>query len=58
MMDYVNLGASELKVSKVCLGTMTWGQQNTDEEGIAQLNYAFDQGINILDTAEVIEFNQ
>ena len=48
-MDYVNLGSSELKVSKVCLGTMTWGEQNTEDDGIAQLNTAFGSyGINFL----------
>lgn len=53
-MDYVNLGSSDMKVSKVCLGTMTWGQQNTMEEGIQQLDVAFNEyGINFLDTAEM-----
>ena len=40
-------------VSKVCLGTMTWGQQNTKEEGMEQLDYAFANSINFLDTAEM-----
>ena len=53
-MDYINLGSSDLKVSKVCLGTMTWGQQNTMAEGIEQLDVAFNEyGINFLDTAEM-----
>lgn len=53
-MDYINLGSSDMKVSKICLGTMTWGQQNTMAEGIEQLNVAFDEyGINFLDTAEM-----
>lgn len=48
------LGNSNLLVSDICLGTMTWGQQNTEEEGIEQLNLAFkDYGINFLDTAEM-----
>ena len=52
--ERVHLGSSDLHVSKVCLGTMTWGQQNTEEEGIQQLNYAFSKcGINFLDTAEM-----
>lgn len=52
--DRVKLGSSDLLVSKVCLGTMTWGQQNTEEEAHAQLNYAFNEcGINFLDTAEM-----
>merc|ERR1719321_260600 len=52
-MKYNKLGNSDLMVSEVCLGTMTWGEQNTEEEGIEQLNMAFkDLGINFLDTAE------
>ena len=52
-MDYVKLGDSDLLVSKVCMGTMTFGQQNTLEEGAEQLNRAFDHyGVNFLDTAE------
>ena len=48
------LGRSELVVSDVCLGTMTWGKQNTLEEGVSQLDLAFDDyGINFLDTAEM-----
>ena len=53
-MKYTKLGDSDLEVSKVCLGTMTWGEQNTVEEGVSQLNKAFDEyGINFLDTAEM-----
>jgi len=53
-MDYVKLGSSDLIVSKVCMGTMTFGEQNTLEEGVEQLNLAFDEyGINFLDTAEM-----
>jgi aryl-alcohol dehydrogenase-like predicted oxidoreductase len=47
------LGRSEIRVSPLCLGTMTWGQQNTEAEGHAQLDYAIDQGINFIDTAEM-----
>lgn len=48
------VGSSDLMVSNVCLGTMTWGQQNTESEGIEQLNVAFDEyGVNFLDTAEM-----
>jgi aryl-alcohol dehydrogenase-like predicted oxidoreductase len=54
MMDYVNLGNSDLLVSKITLGSMTWGEQNSVDEGIQQLNYAFkERGINIVDTAEM-----
>lgn len=54
-MDYVRLGGdSDLVVSKVCMGTMTYGIQNTLEEGVALLDKAFDDyGINFLDTAEI-----
>ena len=50
-MKYNLLGSSDLRVSRCCLGTMTWGQQNTLEEGVEQLNVAFDEcGINFIDT--------
>lgn len=53
-MDYTKLGSSDLTVSKVCMGTMTFGNQNTIKEGVEQLNLAFDEyGINFLDTAEL-----
>lgn len=47
------LGDSELRVSDVCLGTMTWGQQNTQKEAHEQLDYAFDRGVNFVDAAEM-----
>lgn len=52
-MDYRPLGRSGLKVSAICLGTMTWGEQNTEAEGHAQMDYALDRGINFFDTAEL-----
>lgn len=53
-MDYVKMGSSDLVVSKVCMGTMTFGEQNTIDEGVEQLNRAWDEyGINFLDTAEM-----
>ena len=53
-MDYVKLGSSDLIASKVCMGTMTFGEQNTREEGVEQLNLAFDEfGVNFIDTAEM-----
>jgi aryl-alcohol dehydrogenase-like predicted oxidoreductase len=52
-MDFVKLGSSDLLVSRVCLGTMTYGDQNTQEEAHAQLDYALSQGINFIDTAEM-----
>lgn len=47
------LGKSGLQVSKICLGTMTFGEQNTEAEAHAQLDYAFERGINFIDTAEM-----
>ncbi|MEH6658710.1 NADP(H)-dependent aldo-keto reductase [Leeuwenhoekiella marinoflava] len=52
-MRYTKLPSTEIEVSKICLGTMTWGEQNTEAEGHAQLNYAIEQGINFIDTAEL-----
>ena len=52
-MQYQTLPGTELKVSKVCLGTMTWGQQNSEAEAHEQLDYAVAQGINFMDTAEM-----
>lgn len=53
-MDFCKLGSSDLVVSKVCMGTMTFGEQNTLEEGVEQLDLAFDNyGINFVDTAEL-----
>ena len=52
-MHYAILGESQLKVSKICLGTMTWGEQNSEAEAHAQLDYAIDAGINFIDTAEL-----
>lgn len=50
-MKYNNIGS--LKVSKICLGTMTFGEQNTEKEGFEQLDYALDNGVNFIDTAEM-----
>ena len=52
-MKYKQLGSSALQVSEICLGTMTWGQQNSMLEAHAQLDYALAQGINFIDTAEM-----
>ncbi|MEW5313602.1 MAG: hypothetical protein WDW38_005157 [Sanguina aurantia] len=51
--ERVTLGDSDLSISACTLGTMTWGEQNTEAEGHEQLNWAFDHGINILDSAEM-----
>jgi aryl-alcohol dehydrogenase-like predicted oxidoreductase len=52
-MEYRSLGRTDLRVSSICLGTMTWGEQNTEAEGHEQMDYAFEQGVNFLDTAEL-----
>jgi aryl-alcohol dehydrogenase-like predicted oxidoreductase len=52
-MKYTKIPQTDIKVSKICLGTMTYGQQNTESEAHEQLNYAIDQGINFIDTAEM-----
>jgi aryl-alcohol dehydrogenase-like predicted oxidoreductase len=52
-MNYTTLPHSDLKVSKICLGTMTFGNQNTEAEAHNQLDYAVERGINFLDTAEM-----
>ncbi|MDD2701932.1 MAG: NADP(H)-dependent aldo-keto reductase [Sideroxydans sp.] len=52
-MEYRVIGSSNLKVSALCLGTMTFGEQNTEAEAHEQLDYAFSQGVNFIDTAEM-----
>lgn len=52
-MQYRNLGRTGIKVSLLCLGTMTWGNQNTESEGHEQMDYAISKGINFFDTAEM-----
>ncbi len=52
-MKYKLLGGSDLNVSRICLGTMTFGQQNTESEAHEQLDYAVAQGVNFIDTAEM-----
>ncbi len=52
-MNYRKLGNTDLEVSTICLGTMTWGEQNTQEEGFEQMDHALEQGINFFDTAEI-----
>ncbi len=52
-MDYRPLGKSDLKVSAVCLGTMTWGEQNSEAEGHAQMDLALERGVSFWDTAEM-----
>lgn len=52
-MEYSLLGRSNQQVSKICLGTMTFGEQNTEAEGHLQLDYAVSEGVNFIDTAEM-----
>jgi aryl-alcohol dehydrogenase-like predicted oxidoreductase len=52
-MEQRRLGQTDLHVSALCLGTMTWGEQNTEADGHAQMDYALGQGINFFDTAEI-----
>ncbi len=52
-MQYRRLGRTGIEVSNICLGTMTFGEQNTEKESHAQLDYAVDHGVNFIDTAEL-----
>lgn len=52
-MKYKQLPNTNLEVSELCLGTMTWGQQNTQEEAFQQLDFALENGVNFIDTAEM-----
>jgi aryl-alcohol dehydrogenase-like predicted oxidoreductase len=52
-MKYTTLPNSDIKISKICLGTMTFGNQNSEPESHSQMDYAIDRGINFLDTAEM-----
>ena len=52
-MKFRTLPGTDLNVSEVCLGTMTWGEQNSEEDALAQLDYALAQGVNFIDTAEM-----
>ena len=52
-MNYKKLGNTDINVSTISLGTMTWGEQNTQKDGFEQMDYALDQGVNFWDTAEI-----
>ena len=52
-MNYRKLGNTDLEVSTICLGTMTWGEQNTEREGFEQMDFSLDKGVNFWDTAEI-----
>ena len=49
-MKYKRLGNTEIKVSLICLGTMTWGEQNSEKEGFEQMDLAVDEGVNFFDS--------
>ena len=59
-MEYRKLGRSDIGVSEICLGSMTWGTQNSEAEGHAQIDYALDHGVNFIDTGSLarIEFSE
>ena len=52
-MEYNNLPGTDIKVSKICLGTMTWGRQNSESEAFEQMDYSIQNGVNFFDTAEL-----
>ena len=52
-MEYNKLPGTDIDVSKICLGTMTWGRQNSKNEAFEQMDYSLDQGVNFFDTAEL-----
>ena len=52
-MEYNKLPGTNIEVSKICLGTMTWGRQNSESEAFEQMDYSLDQGVNFFDTAEL-----
>ncbi len=57
-MNYKKLGNTDLDVSTICLGTMTWGEQNSQEEGFEQMDYALEQGINFLILQSYMPYHQ
>ena len=52
-MKFRKLGITNLNVSSICLGTMTWGTQNSEKDAFEQMDYSLDQGVNFFDTAEL-----
>lgn len=52
-MEFRKLGKTDITISEICLGTMTWGEQNTEQEAHHQLDYAVNYGVNFIDTAEM-----
>ena len=52
-MNFKKLGNTDIEVSTLCLGTMTWGEQNNQKDAFEQMDYALDRGVNFFDTAEI-----
>ena len=52
-MKYKKLGTTNIDVSLICLGTMTWGTQNNEKDAFEQMNYSLEKGVNFFDTAEL-----
>ena len=52
-MKYKKLGTTDLEVSLICLGTMTWGTQNSEKDAFEQMDYSVSKGLNFFDTAEI-----
>ena len=52
-MNFKKLGNTDIDVSTICLGTMTWGEQNSEKDAFEQMDYAFEQNVNFWDTAEI-----
>jgi len=53
-MNLNRLGNTDIRISEICLGTMTWGEQNSRSDAFAQMDYAIEHGINFFDTAELV----
>ena len=52
-MEYRKLGNTDIDVSVICLGTMTFGEQNSQSDGFEQMDYAYEKGVNFFDAAEI-----
>ena len=57
-MKFKKLGTTDIDVSLICLGTMTWGTQNTEKDAFDQMDYAVSQGINFFDTEKFTRCHQ
>ena len=55
-MNFKKLGNTDIDVSTICLGTMTWGEQNSEKEAFEQMDYAFEKNVNFWDTAETVSY--